>query len=75
MTAIVTLIRLTQTNTDVVITINVPHVGEGDSNEGNMNQDQRDLHFGSNITQAVQIKEEILRTFEVKDWDLFCSNN
>ena len=70
-----TLIRLAQTDTDVVITINVPHVEEGDSNEGNINQDQHDLPFGSNITQAVQMKEEILRTFEVKDWDLFRSNN
>lgn len=65
---ILTLIRLLSVKTDIVITINVPHV-RGEYNEADIDLEAKNL--GPQIREAVEIRDEILRTFEIKDWRLF----
>lgn len=62
------LIRLAAHQTDVVITINVPHVEEKYI-EGNVNLEAQQL--GPQLEEAVQMRDEILKTFQIKDWSLF----
>lgn len=65
---LITLIRLPAAETDVVITINVPHV-KGEYVPSEVDFDKADL--GPQIRDAIQVRDEILRTIEVKDWSLF----
>ncbi|KAI9754426.1 MAG: multicopy suppressor of ts gsp1 [Lichina confinis] len=65
---ILALIRLPAAETDVVITINVPHF-KGEYVPSEVDFDKADL--GPQVRDAMQVRDEILRTFEVKDWSLF----
>ena len=65
---LLTLVRLEQQNTDIVITVNAPHVAY------QYDRAQVDLAGGRNdplLEAALQYRETIMETFEVKDWDLF----
>lgn len=68
-TAIVlNLIRLEQESTDVLITINVPHI------KGEYSVEDVDLELGKQgklITDAVEHSARIWETFKIKDWHLF----
>jgi len=68
-TAIVlNLIRLEKESTDILITINVPHI------RGEYSEDEVDLQLGKQgklISDAVDISAKIWETFKVKDWGLF----
>jgi len=68
-TAIVlTLIRLERETTDIVITINVPHV-KGEYDEADV-----DLEIGKQgkmIEDAVESSAMIWETFKIKEWNLF----
>ncbi|KAF2143878.1 uncharacterized protein K452DRAFT_285917 [Aplosporella prunicola CBS 121167] len=62
------LLRLEQKKTDIVITINVPHV------PGEYPKDEVDFAAakqGPLMEHAITIRQKILETFEVKDWSLF----
>lgn len=65
---ILTLLRLEKESTDVLITINVPHI------KGEYDEDDVDLELGKQgrlIGDAVEHAAEIWKTFKVKDWGLF----
>jgi hypothetical protein len=63
-----TLLRLEKEDTDILITINVPHI------KGEYDADEVDLELGKQgklIGDAVEIAARIWETFEIKDWGLF----
>lgn len=65
---ILTLLRLEKERTDVLITINVPHI------RGEYDEDEVDLALGKQgelIGDAVEHAARIWETFQVKDWGLF----
>ncbi|KAK3985634.1 hypothetical protein QBC44DRAFT_334763 [Cladorrhinum sp. PSN332] len=65
---ILTLIRLEKESTDILITINVPHI------KGEYDEEDVDLALGKQgelIGDAVEYAARIWESFEVKDWGLF----
>lgn len=65
---LLTLIRLVDQKTDIVITINVPHApGEYDGAE----VDPATGKNGRLLSAAIEHRDRILQSFEVRDWDLF----
>ncbi|OLN87705.1 putative ran guanine nucleotide release factor [Colletotrichum chlorophyti] len=65
---ILTLLRLEKESTDILITINVPHI-KGEYDEADV-----DLELGRQgklIGDAVEYAARIWETFKVKDWGLF----
>ncbi|OAA81914.1 Mog1/PsbP/DUF1795, alpha/beta/alpha sandwich [Akanthomyces lecanii RCEF 1005] len=65
---IMTLLRLEKYNTDILITINVPHI------KGEYNEDDVDLELGKQgklIGDAVEYSARIWKSFKIKDWGLF----
>jgi hypothetical protein len=65
---ILTLLRFEKQKTDVLITINVPHI------KGEYDEDEVDLALGKQgelIGDAVEYAARIWETFKVKDWGLF----
>ncbi|KAL7619972.1 hypothetical protein AAE478_010520 [Parahypoxylon ruwenzoriense] len=65
---ILTLVRLEREKTDLLITINVPHI------RGEYDEDDVDLQLGKQgklIGDAVEYAAKIWETFKVKDWGLF----
>ncbi len=65
---ILTLIRLERDFTDILITINVPHIkGEYTEEEVNLEMGKQ----GKLIENAVDYAARIWETFKIKDWGLF----
>ncbi|KAF4622676.1 hypothetical protein G7Y89_g14353 [Cudoniella acicularis] len=68
-TAIVlTLIRLEREKTDILVTINVPHI------KGEYTEEEVDMQMGKQgklIENAVEDAAKIWETFKIKDWGLF----
>ncbi|KXJ90637.1 ran-interacting Mog1 protein [Microdochium bolleyi] len=65
---ILTLLRLEREKTDILITINVPHI------KGEYDEDEVDLELGKQgklIGDAVDYAAKIWESFKVKDWTLF----
>lgn len=65
---ILTIVRLEKESTDVLITINVPHI------KGEYDEDEVDLELGKQgelIGDAVEFAARIWSSFKVKDWGLF----
>jgi len=65
---IMTLVRLEQKQTDIIITINVPHI------KGEYDEEEVDLELGKQgklIGDAVEYAARVWETFEIKDWGLF----
>ncbi|KAK3942082.1 hypothetical protein QBC46DRAFT_457878 [Diplogelasinospora grovesii] len=65
---ILTLLRLEKESTDILITINVPHI------KGEYDEDEVDLALGKQgelIGDAVEYAAKIWESFKVKDWNLF----
>lgn len=65
---ILTLIRLEKESTDILITINVPHI------KGEYDEEDVDLELGKQgklIGNAVEYAARIWDSFKVKDWKLF----
>jgi hypothetical protein len=63
-----TLIRLVDQKTDMLVTINVPHV-IGQYEAGSVDLEHGKM--GPLLEQAAKWRERVLETFEVKDWGLF----
>ncbi|KAL8757858.1 MAG: hypothetical protein Q9184_004099 [Pyrenodesmia sp. 2 TL-2023] len=67
---ILTLIRLVPQSTDIVVTINIPHIqGEQEPSDGAVNFEGG--KYGSLVEEGVRVRDELWRTLEVKDWGLF----
>ncbi|KAF4453734.1 hypothetical protein F53441_3627 [Fusarium austroafricanum] len=65
---ILTLLRLEKAKTDILITINVPHI------KGEYDESEVDLELGRQgklIGDAVEYSASIWSTFKIKDWGLF----
>ncbi|KAI1771581.1 Mog1p/PsbP-like protein [Hypoxylon cercidicola] len=65
---IITLVRLEREKTDLLITINVPHI------HGEYDEEDIDLELGKQgklIGDAVDYAAKIWETFKIKDWNLF----
>ncbi|KAI0127972.1 hypothetical protein BJ170DRAFT_397191 [Xylariales sp. AK1849] len=65
---ILTLVRLERESTDILITINVPHI------KGEYDEEEVDLELGRQgqlIGDAVDYAAKIWETFKVKDWGIF----
>ncbi|CAK7565332.1 MAG: hypothetical protein SEPTF4163_003247 [Sporothrix epigloea] len=65
---ILTLVRLEKESTDLLITINVPHI------KGEYDEEDVDLQMGKQgqlIGDAVEFASRIWATLQVKDWNLF----
>ncbi|KAK4247155.1 hypothetical protein C7999DRAFT_41487 [Corynascus novoguineensis] len=65
---ILTLLRFEKEQSDILITINVPHI------KGEYDEDEVDLALGKQgelIGDAVEYAARIWATFKVKDWRLF----
>ena len=65
---ILTMVRLERERTDLLVTINVPHI------KGEYNEEDVDLELGRQgklIGDAVDYAAKIWETFKVKDWHLF----
>lgn len=65
---ILTLLRLEKEKTDILVTINVPHI------KGEYDEDEVDLALGKQgelIGDAVEYAAKIWETFDIKDWKLF----
>ncbi len=63
-----TLVRLGAQKTDVVITLNVPHIA------GQYAPDEMNLELGTlgkQLGAALVYRNRILETFEIRDWGLF----
>ncbi|EDU45890.1 Mog1 domain containing protein [Pyrenophora tritici-repentis] len=59
------LLRLKEQETDILITINVPHY-PGEYEKPAMGQQETELMRSSKL-----VREKVLETFEVKEWGLF----
>ncbi|KAL8997073.1 MAG: hypothetical protein Q9169_003563 [Polycauliona sp. 2 TL-2023] len=67
---LLTLIRLVAQSTDIVVTVNIPHItGHQEPTDGEMSFDEG--KFGSLVDEGVKIRNEVLRSLEVRDWGLF----
>lgn len=65
---LLTMLRLERQQTDVLVSINVPHVpGEYDAAQLRMEAGE----WGSLVGVAIRYRDEIMRTFRVLDWSLF----
>jgi len=62
------LIRLERQETDIVITVSVPH-GSGEYRTEDI--DLSALNSGPALDIGQAIRQNILETFEVRDWSLF----
>jgi hypothetical protein len=65
---LLTLIRLEGQKTDILVTINVPHVA------GEYEPESVDLEHGKQgalFEKAGKYRERVLETFEVREWGLF----
>ncbi|KAL8784454.1 MAG: hypothetical protein Q9213_003977 [Squamulea squamosa] len=67
---ILTLIRLVGQSTDILVTVNIPHIpGHQEPSDGEVNFDEG--KFGTLVEEGVKIRDEVWRSLEVKDWGLF----
>ncbi|KAL8831260.1 MAG: hypothetical protein Q9170_005379 [Blastenia crenularia] len=67
---ILTLIRLVPQSTDIMVTINIPHIpGHQETSDGAVSFDEG--KFGSLVQEGMRIRDELWRTLEVRDWGLF----
>jgi hypothetical protein len=63
-----TLIRLVDQKTDMLVTINVPHV-PGSYEAGSVDLERGQM--GPLLEQAGRWRERVLESFEVREWGLF----
>lgn len=60
--------RLQQQNTDIVITVNVPHIAnQYDGSEVDLERGR----YGPLLEMGLRVREKLLESFEVGDWGLF----
>jgi hypothetical protein len=65
---LLTLIRLEGQKTDILVTVNVPHVaGEYEAGSVDLEHGRK----GKLIERAGEWRERVLETFEVREWGLF----
>lgn len=66
------LIRLAEQKTDIVVSVNVPHI------PGEYKKEDVDLEsqkMGPHLEAGLKFRQRILESFEVKDWGLFVNED
>lgn len=68
---LLSLVRLREVETDVLVTVNVPHVlgEEGGYEAGSVDFEKG--RMGELVQRAVEWRERVLGSFEVREWGLF----
>ncbi|KAL8694013.1 MAG: hypothetical protein Q9218_001251 [Villophora microphyllina] len=67
---LLTMIRLEPQSTDLIVTVNIPHIpGHQEPTDDEVDIEVGKL--GSLVEEGVKIRDEVLRTLEIKDWGLF----
>ncbi|KAL9584108.1 MAG: hypothetical protein Q9212_002316 [Teloschistes hypoglaucus] len=67
---LLTLIRLEPQSTDLIVTVNIPHIaGHQEPTDRAVNFEEG--KFGSLVQEGVRVRDEVWRTLQVKDWGLF----
>ncbi|KAL9043041.1 MAG: hypothetical protein Q9180_000163 [Flavoplaca navasiana] len=67
---LLTMIRLEAQSTDIVVTVNIPHIpGHQEPSNGEVSFEER--KFGSLVEDGIKIRDEVWRSLEVRDWGLF----
>lgn len=65
---LLTMVRLAEQQTDILIAVNVPHIpGDYEPTE----VDPETGKHGSLLEEGLKMREKVLQSFEVKDWGLF----
>ena len=65
---LITMVRLEQQKTDIIIAINVPHIA-GQYNPTDVDPEKG--RQGALLEQAIQYRQKVMETFEIRDWELF----
>ncbi|KAL8683985.1 MAG: hypothetical protein Q9186_000015 [Xanthomendoza sp. 1 TL-2023] len=66
---IMTLIRLEPQSTDIVVTVNIPHIPGHQEYGDDMNFEEG--KFGRLVEEGVRVRDEVWKSLEVRDWGLF----
>ncbi|KAL8675405.1 MAG: hypothetical protein Q9168_000236 [Polycauliona sp. 1 TL-2023] len=67
---LLTLIRLVAESTDIVMTVNIPHIpGHQEPPDGEINFEEG--KYGSLVEEGFKIRNELCSSLEVRDWRLF----
>ncbi|KAK0334187.1 hypothetical protein LTR91_026639 [Friedmanniomyces endolithicus] len=62
------LVRLVEQKTDILVSVNVPHVaGEYEAGEVDLEKGR----LGRLLEKGVQIREKVMESLEVRDWGMF----
>ncbi|KAF1808466.1 Mog1p/PsbP-like protein [Eremomyces bilateralis CBS 781.70] len=64
------LVRLPEKGTDIVITVNVPHVPSFHPENIDIGNEQ----FDEFVKDGLDVMEQVMATFDVKDWNLFVND-
>ncbi|KAI9827634.1 MAG: hypothetical protein M1819_006923 [Sarea resinae] len=67
-TILLTLLRLPEKKTDILITINIPYIPSEAARE---QIDFEAGNFGSHVEAMKEVRERVLKSFEIRDWGLF----
>ena len=62
------LIRLVSVDTDIVVSINVPHIRGQYSKEDVNLEEQKE---GPQLAEARELRDRVIQSFDVRDWGLF----
>lgn len=65
---LLTMIRLKDQKTDILVTVNVPHV-KGSYEAGSVDLEHGKM--GKLLEKAVEWRQKVLGSFEVREWGLF----
>lgn len=69
MAILLLLIRLKEQATDLLVTINVPHIPGSGYEKGDV--DFAGGKYGPLVQRAMEWRERVMWTFEVREWGLF----
>ncbi len=62
------LVRLAEQKTDILVSVNVPHVaGEYEAGEVDLEKGR----LGRLLEKGVEVREKVMESLEVRDWGLF----
>lgn len=68
---LLTLVRLEEQKTDILLVVNVPHI-PGEYDKESINLDNQKV--GKLIEDGIKVRQRIVETFEVKDYGLFVND-
>ncbi|MCJ1481080.1 hypothetical protein MMC06_001236 [Schaereria dolodes] len=68
---ILTLIRLAPQSTDLVISVNIPHLPDEPRPDDSEPINFEEGKVGKMVEKGISIRDRILKSFEIRDWGLF----